>query len=146
MQEPLSQILKEKVSNAVFSVTPDTAVGECINKMNTEKVGALLVIQDNQLFGMFTERDVLKSIFEISADTTTPVKKFMSTDLVCAKPGTSVNDAMATFTEKRFRHLPIVEHDRVVGIISIGDITKWVLKKQQDEISVLANYVRGDYQ
>jgi CBS domain-containing protein len=146
MKDPLSALLKEK-GNRLCTVLPSITVEACIQKMNTEKIGAILVVESNgQLVGMFTERDVLNKIFPQQIDIKkTTVDKVMTTKLVYAKPTSTVDEAMATFTERRFRHLPVMENDKLIGLVSIGDVTKWVLRKQQDEINYLSDYISGAY-
>lgn len=146
MKEHLSVILKGK-GNRVCTVSPTTTVAECIQTMNKENIGAVLIVEnDGQLVGMFTERDILRKLFTKNIDIeATPVSHVMTKQLVYAKPTSTVEEAMATFTEKRFRHLPVMENDKLIGVISIGDITKWMIQKQQDEIKYLSDYISGNY-
>lgn len=146
MKEHLSIILQEK-GNRLCTELPTTTIEHCIQRMNAENIGAILIIDnEGRLVGMFTERDILRKLFKEHIDIkNTPVAKVMTTQLVYAKPTSTVEEAMATFTEKRFRHLPIMENEKLIGIVSIGDITKWMIRKQQDEIKYLSDYITGSY-
>lgn len=146
MKEPLSVVLKEK-NNRICTMLPTSTIEHCIEKMNQENIGSVLIVdQDGKLVGMFTERDILKKIFHKQIDIKkTHVSEVMTTQLVFAKPSSTVEEAMATFTEKRFRHLPVLENNKLIGVISIGDITKWIITKQQAEINYLSEYIHGAY-
>lgn len=146
MKEPLSVLLKEK-NNKVITMLPTDTIEKCIEKMNHENIGALLIVDKNErIVGMFTERDILRKIFSKHIDIKkTLVSEVMTTQLVFAKPDSTVEEAMATFTEKRFRHLPVIENNKLIGVISSGDITKWIITRQQDEINYLSEYIHGGY-
>ncbi len=146
MKEPLSSLLKQK-NNKICTMLPTDTIGNCIEKMNQENIGAVLIVdKEEKIVGMFTERDILKKIFPRHVDVhKTPVSQVMTTQLVFAKPDSTVEEAMATFTEKRFRHLPVIENNKLVGVISIGDITKWIITRQQAEINFLSEYIHGAY-
>ena len=146
MKEPLSVVLKEK-NNKICTMLPTSTIEHCIEKMNHENIGSVLIVEeDGKLVGMFTERDILKKIFQKHIDIKkTHVSEVMTTKLVFAKPNSTVEEAMATFTERRFRHLPVLENNKLVGVISIGDITKWIITKQQAEINYLSEYIHGAY-
>ncbi len=146
MKEPLSVVLKEK-NNKICTMLPTSTIEHCIEKMNHENIGSVLIVEeDGKLVGMFTERDILKKIFQKHIDIKkTHVSEVMTTQLVFAKPNSTVEEAMATFTERRFRHLPVLENNKLIGVISIGDITKWIITKQQAEINYLSEYIHGAY-
>lgn len=145
MRTPISSILDKKGSY-VCHLPSFATVAECINKMNHDKVGAIAIINEDQLVGIFTERDILRKVYPQHIDTnTTPVSNVMTAEVIYAKPDTTIEEVMATFTERRFRHLPIMEGNKLMGIVSIGDITKWIISSQQNEIELLADYIKGVY-
>ena len=146
MKEPLSTLLKAK-NNRICTMLPINTIAQCIEKMNQENIGAVLIVDQNEkIVGMFTERDILRKIFTKQIDIhKTQVSEVMTTQLVFAKPESTIEEAMATFTQKRFRHLPIIENNKLVGVISIGDITKWIISSQQAEINYLSEYIHGAY-
>ena len=147
MKHPVSVILKSK-GNKVTSVTPTDSVANAIHEMNEANIGAVVVIEHNKVVGMFTERDVLRKACFRSLDDMkhTTIRDMMSEDLITGTPETTVEEAMRIFTEKRFRHLPIIKDDQLVGIISSGDVTKWIMDQQQSEIDHLSDYIAGDHQ
>jgi len=145
MLTPLSTLLGEKGSN-IFSVAPNTTVADCVRKMNTERIGALLVVDEDKPVGIFTERDVMTRVLDAERDPkATLVSEVMSPDLACVNPDATVGDAMRVISEKRFRHLPVVEGGKVVGVVSIGDLTRWLVRNQEEEIQHLVNYIAGNY-
>lgn len=145
MNTPLSHILTQK-GHAVTSVPPTASVADAVQIMNHFHIGAVVVTDKRrQLLGIFTERDVLNRIVACELDPkTTPVQAVMSTKLVSATPATTVEEAMAMFMDRRVRHLPVVEHDVVVGMISIGDINRRLLEEHTEEARHLRNYIHGD--
>lgn len=147
IQTQLSAVLKEKANSHYICNLPSTAtIAECIHKMYVEKIGAIAIIDNDRLVGLFTERDILRKIYAEHIDTeTTPVSKVMTTDVIYAKPETTIEEAMATFTEKRFRHLPVMQDSKLIGLVSMGDITKWIINNQKSEIELLSDYINGVY-
>lgn len=116
---------------AVRSVGPDTLVTECVRSMAAEKIGALLVMDGDRLIGIFTERDALNKVLAAGLDPrSTKVSAVMTRDPCCVPPTLTVGAAMELVSERRFRHLPIVDQDRVVGLVSSGDLTHWLVKDQ----------------
>jgi CBS domain-containing protein len=145
MTDTLAVILDEK-GDTVHSVAPTASVLDAVRKMNDARIGALLVLEDDRPVGMFTERDVLTRVVgqkRNPGDTT--VADVMSTEVVAVKPGTTVDEAMAVITERRCRHLPVIEDGRLRGMVSIGDLTRWVTRKQRYEIQDLVNFITGKY-
>ncbi len=137
--EPLSSILGE-TRRAIASVNPDTSVTECIRLMNSENIGAVLVMEDNNLTGMFTERDALNKVLANGIDpVSTKVSEVMTKDPYCVDPSTTVEEAMGIVTHRRVRHLPILHNGEVVGIISSGDLTHWLVEDQVGEIRELVD-------
>lgn len=145
MLTPLSTLLEDKGAG-VLSVTPDTSVADCVRKMNTERIGALMVMEGAKPIGIFTERDVMTRVLDAERDAkTTQVAEVMSPDLACVTSSTTVGEALHIISEKRFRHLPVVDNGIVVGMVSIGDLTRWLVRDQEQEIQHLVNYIVGSY-
>ena len=135
--EPLSKMMQER-SEAVHSVTPDVTVTECVRQMNELKIGAMLVMQDERLVGIFTERDAMTRVLGGGLDPThTLVSAVMSPDPVCVDPSTTLEDARALVTTKRIRHLPVVDEGKVVGMVSSGDLTHWLVRDKSVRIGDL---------
>ena len=145
MLDTLSAILNEK-GTAVHAVEPSASVLDAVKKMNEERIGALLVIEGSKPVGIFTERDVLTRVVDKSRDPGgTRVEEVMSTEVVAVSPKTTVDEAMAVITERRCRHLPVLDDGRLEGMVSIGDLTRWVTRKQRYEIQDLVNFITGKY-
>jgi CBS domain-containing protein len=124
----------------IASVHPDTSVTECIRMMNSENIGAVLVMQEDALTGIFTERDALNKVLAEGIDpATTKVAEVMTRDPYFVDPSTTVEEAMAVVTHHKIRHLPIVHNGRVVGIVSSGDLTHWLVEDQAGEIRELVD-------
>lgn len=137
------KLLEEK-GHDVWSVHPDDTVLDAIQKMANKGVGALVVIEDDKLVGIFTERHYARNVFlKGKSSPKTPVREIMTTRVVCARPEQTVEECMAVMTEKRVRHLPVLDEDRLVGIISIGDLVKSVIADQKFTIEQLEHYIRG---
>ncbi len=145
MQDTLAAVLAHKGS-AVFSVDPKDTVLDAVRKMNCEHVGALLVCIEGRMVGMFTERDVLCRVLDVGRDpNTTEVAAVMTPEVVTVRSTTGVTDAMAIITERRCRHLPVIDDDNLMGVVSIGDLTRWVSRSQEGHINDLMNYITGKY-
>ena len=133
---PLSRIFEK--AEAIHSVGPDTPVTECVRLMTAEKIGALVVMDGGRLIGIFTERDALNKVLAGGLDPgSTKVAEVMTKDPYCIPPTTTVGDAMELITERRFRHLPIVENGKVLAVVSSGDLTHWLVKDQMGEVQEL---------
>lgn len=144
MSITLREILKNK-SGIIHSVAPTETVQNAAIKMAEHGIGALLVIDKQQLVGIFTERDIVNKLFrECLNPCDVTVGELMTKELIFAKPSTTIEEAMATFTQYRFRHLPVIEDKHLLGVISSGDVTKWLLSDKQQEITYLAEYIRGE--
>lgn len=143
MQTPLSILLKEK-GYTIHSASPIESAYECAVTMSKMGVGALLVIEHDELKGIVSERDFLKKIVAMNSDpNTVPVAQVMTKDPITVPPSMTVQEAMCLMTEKRIRHLPVVENGKLLGIISIGDLTKWAMMQQEKEIAALTGYIHG---
>jgi len=122
----LVELLNEK-GRRLYTVPRGTSIGDAVREMNTKGVGAVMVMDNGRPVGIFTERDVLRRVVDTDRDpTTTPVTEVMTPDPVTMDIGMRVEDAMALMTQRRFRHLPVTENDEVVGMVSIGDLVRWV--------------------
>lgn len=136
-------ILKHKGSD-VFSVRPDDTVFDSLQLMADKGVGALLVMDGDKLVGIVTERDYArKVILEGKSSRTSSVDEVMTRKVLCASPERTVDECMALMTDKRARHLPVLEHKQVVGVISIGDLVKAMINEQQVLIDQLQHYISG---
>lgn len=141
----VNEILNQK-GRDVYSVKPEETVYNAIAKMAELNVGALLVMEQNKLTGIISERDYRnKVILKGRTSKTTAVKEIMTDKVIQVKPNDTVNLCMQLMTEHKIRHLPIVEEDKVVGVISIGDLVKTIIAKQKVEINSLRNYIGGSY-
>ncbi len=141
----IGAILSQK-SGEIFSVTPDTTVHDAVAMMDEKNVGALLVMKGNKLVGMLSERDYTRKVMlrgKKSADT--KVSEIMSSKLTVAHPNEGVEECLRVMTDKRFRHLPVLDGEKVVGVISIGDLVKHVISCQSATIAHLENYISGGY-
>lgn len=137
--EPLSNLIDE-ASSVVHSVSPYTTVVDCVREMNERKIGAMLVMDEGELVGIFTERDCMTRVVGAWLDTkTTRVGEVMTRDPYCVSPSTSLEEAMNIITSKRFRHLPVVEGGKVLGIISSGDLTLRLVANRPAEIRDLVD-------
>jgi CBS domain-containing protein len=139
----VSQIMERKGSQVV-SVTRNSPVLEAIRVMAEHHIGAVLVMEGDQLLGIASERDYArKVILQGRSSHDTPVAVIMSSPVVCVGPHDSIAECMSIMTEKHIRHLPVVEGERVVGVISIGDLVKEMIEEQKQEISLLQQYIAG---
>jgi signal-transduction protein with cAMP-binding, CBS, and nucleotidyltransferase domain len=119
-------------------------VFDAIQRMADENVGALMVLQNDRVLGIITERDYTrKVILKHRSSKETPVSEIMETDLACAAPGDSVDDCLRIMTDKRIRHLPVMENGKLVGIVSIGDLVKWIISAQRAVVEHLEAYIFG---
>lgn len=145
MEHLLKAILDFKGS-AVHTVAPEVTVLDAVAHMNEKGVGALLVTDEERPIGMFTERDVLRRVVDARRDpASTRVADVMSHELVVVHPEVTVEEAMAIMTERRCRHLPVIEGDDIVGMVSIGDLSRWMSRRQANHISDLMSYITGKY-
>jgi CBS domain-containing protein len=142
MNDPVAKLLEQK-TDRVEAVTPQTSVGEAVARMNERRIGSVLVMDGDRLVGIFTERDVLTRVVPQQLDARrTPVGEVMSRNPVSIAPTRTVQEAMMVMTDTRHRHLPVVEGGQVIGMVSIGDLTRWVVRDQERAIEDLTDYVR----
>src|SRR5437016_11535578 len=141
----ISAILNQK-GREIFSVAPDASVFDAVSLLAEKNIGALLVMDGEKLLGLLSERDYTRKVMlrgKRSRETT--VAETMSTDLKVVQPRQAVEECLRLMTDKRVRHLPVLDGDKVVGIISIGDLVKWVISCQSAAIAHLENYIHGGY-
>lgn len=136
--------LLDRKNPAMFTVAPEDPVLEAIRAMAEHHVGALLVMRGEALAGIVSERDYARKVVLLGRSSAeTPVWQIMSSPVVTVSPDTTVQDCMVLVTEKRIRHLPVMESGRVIGIISIGDLVKSVIEEQRRTIEQLESYIHG---
>jgi CBS domain-containing protein len=141
----ISDLLRHK-GRAVWSLSPDATVYEAIDQMAQKEVGALLVMEGDKLVGIVSERDYArKVILNGKSSKETPVREIMSYPVVCASPELTVEQTMTLLTEKRIRHLPVVIGEKVVGVISIGDVVRGMIDDRNFHIDQLTKYVTGSF-
>ena len=128
----------------VISVAPDTSVLDAIKLMADKAIGSLVVMQDDKLLGIMSERDYArKVIIKGRSSETTHVAEIMTPDVITTSSSHTVNECMNLMTEKKIRHLPVVEDNQVIGMISIGDLVEAIISDQQEEIEQLEHYISG---
>lgn len=141
--ETVNQLLRVK-GGQIFSVAPTDSVRRAIEMMATRHVGALLVMNEGELLGVISERDYARKVILMNRSSQdTQVSEIMSSPAVTVPPTASVHECMHLMTERRFRHLPVVEGSRVVGVLSIGDLVKAVIEEQSAHIEQLERYIAG---
>lgn len=141
--KPVRELLRIK-GQETWSVSPDTPVYDALKLMAEKNVGALLVLDGDKLAGILSERDYArKVILKGKASKNTPAREIMSENVVCVTPKQSVAECMALMTDKHFRHLPVIEDDKLVGVISIGDVVKAIISEQKFVIEQLEHYIAG---
>jgi CBS domain-containing protein len=142
MNEPVARVLEQKTER-LETVTAQTSISEAIAKMNTRRIGSVVVMDGERLVGIFTERDVLTRVVPQQIDPRrTPVGEVMSRQPITISPNRTVQEAMMVMTDTHHRHLPVVQGGKVVGLISIGDLTRWMVRDQQRTIEDLTDYVQ----
>ena len=142
----VSAILAHKKVSTVWSIGPNATVFDAIRLMDEKNVGALPVVENGKLVGIVSERDYTrKVIVKGRSSKDTPVSDIMTKELLTVNPGDSVAECMRIMTEKRVRHLPVLEGTKLVGILSIGDVVNWLISAQTATIDNLERYITGDY-
>ena len=139
----VKEILQAKAQK-LLSIAPDASVLDALRLMAEKEVGALVVLEGERLAGIFSERDYArKVILQGKSSKDTAVREIMTHKVVCVQPEQSIEDCMALMTDKRIRHLPVLEDQTVVGVISIGDVVKEVISEQRFVIEQLEHYIHS---
>ena len=140
----LVQHLLDTKGGDVISIAPEASVFDAIKLMADRAVGSLLVMKGEEMVGIVTERDYARKVILLGRSSeTTRVEQIMSTEVIAASVEQTVQECMTLMTEKRIRHLPVVGGDRVIGLISIGDLVQAIISEQRQAIEQLENYISG---
>lgn len=138
------QQLLESKRHSVVSVSPSATVLDALKVMAEKEIGAVVVLEDGHLVGIFSERDYArKVVLQGKASKDTPVREIMTDKVVCVRPEQSIDDCMGLMTDKRIRHLPVLDHKKVIGVISIGDVVKEMLSEKEFVIKQLESYIHN---
>jgi CBS domain-containing protein len=145
LNEPVISLLRIK-GPGVWSISPESTVYEAIEQMAEKQIGALVVLDAGKLEGIVSERDYArKVILQNKHSHETRVREIMTTPALFIKPEDSINECMRMMTSHRVRHLPVLEGERVVGIVSIGDVVNWIIMSHEQTIHQLQSYITGAY-
>lgn len=145
LDDSVALILKQKGSQ-VYSISPDLTVYEALEMLADKNIGALIVVNGSELVGIFSERDyVRKVILKGRSSKEMQVHEIMSSPVVTVTLKTTVDECMQRMTDKRCRHLPVMDGERVVGVVSIGDLVNWIITAQDFTIHQLEDYITGKY-
>ncbi len=140
----VAKLLTDKPQSNVWSVSPDTFVLDALLLMNDKKIGAVVVLEADKLVGIFSERDYArKGIIEGRSAKATKVSEIMTPKVFTVDKTMNIQECMQIFSEKKFRHLPVLENEKVIGILSIGDIVNSIINDQKDHINFLEQYIRN---
>lgn len=138
-------ILKSKNIKQTYTVHPSTKVLEALQLMSDKGVGALLVVDNKRLVGIVTERDYARKVVLMARSSqTATVSEIMSSEILTVNPDQTIDECMELLTEKRVRHLPVMDEGRLIGVISIGDVVKNIISEQENTIQHLEQYIRGE--
>jgi CBS domain-containing protein len=138
-------ILRSKPDPIVYATTPETSVFEALKLMAEKNIGALLVKEADRIVGLVTERDYARKIALMARTSKeTPVRDIMATAVIYVRPDQTNEECMALMTERRMRHLPVIDAGRLIGIVSIGDLVKDIISEQKFIIEQLEHYIAGD--
>jgi CBS domain-containing protein len=143
MNTTIATLLEQK-DGAVFTIPSTVTVAEAVQEMNAHKVGSVLVMNGLRIAGIFTERDVLRRVVGADLDPRfTPITKVMTADVLTIEPSATVQQVMDIFVDRRCRHLPVVADGQLLGLISIGDVSRWVANSHRVEAESLRQYIAG---
>jgi CBS domain-containing protein len=143
--QTVAQILQNKQDRTVYTITPTAMVLDAIKLMAVKGIGALLVMENQQIVGIVTERDYARKVILMGRSShETPVRDIMTSQVMYVRPDQTNVQCMALMTENRLRHLPVIDNGELIGLISIGDLVKDIISEQQFIIEQLEHYIRGE--
>ncbi|HXC97886.1 MAG TPA: CBS domain-containing protein [Verrucomicrobiae bacterium] len=138
-------VLHQKAAQ-IWSVPPEATVFDAIKLMADKNIGALMVMNGQHLVGVFSERDYTRKIaLKGKSSKDTPVREVVSTPVISVPPGATVEECMRTMTEHRVRHLPVLDGEKLLGVVSIGDLVNWTISAQHEALNQMADYISGKY-
>ncbi|SEJ89603.1 CBS domain-containing protein [Achromobacter sp. NFACC18-2] len=141
----VAELLREKANHAVVTVSPDSSVFDAVKTMADRSIGAVVVVEGEVVLGMLTERDYARKIvLQDRSSRTTKVRDIMTDSVYYVSPTDTREHCMAMMTERHFRHLPVIENDKLIGLLSIGDLVKDVMSEQKFIIHELERYITGE--
>ena len=141
----VAQILKSKSDKAVYTIAASATVFEAVKLMADKNIGALVVVEGGKIAGPITERDYARKVVLMARSSKeTPVRDIMTSQVLCVRPDQGSDECMALMTEKRLRHLPVLNEGKLIGLVSIGDLVKDVISEQRFIIEQLEHYIAGD--
>lgn len=144
-RDPVNALLRHK-QTTIWSIQPDASVYDAIELMSNKSIGALLVKEEGRLAGIITERDYArKVILQGRSSKDTAVHEIMTTSVLTVEPDETIDECMRLMTRHHIRHLPVMRNGDVIGILSIGDLVKWIISAQQETIGHLHSYITGQY-
>jgi CBS domain-containing protein len=145
LDSPIEVIIKKK-GNEVYSVASSASIFEALTLMAEKRIGALVVMNGDELVGIFSERDYARKVI-LAGRTSRDMKvhEIMSSEVVTVEPQTTVSECMKHMSKRRCRHLPVVEEGKVVALVSVGDLVNWIISAQDHAIHDLEDYISGEY-
>jgi CBS domain-containing protein len=146
INDTIGVMLGCRPAKGILSIDPEQSVYEALEMLAKYDVGVLLVCSNNRLVGIFSERDYARKCILVGhTSKETKVKQLMTSPVISVTPKHTVDECMSLMTQHDFRHLPVVQNDAVIGVVSIGDLVKWVISGQQQTIAALEGYIAGAY-